>query len=132
MCHILISQFNNVFTDPTANKCVIGPISFFSIQSINSLNADSFLTDIVITESIIIDSIRDLSVNSVAGPDGIPASLLKHCSNKLVPVLHILFTDSLLSEYNHPSLKCATIVQVFKAGDKIKPCNYRPITLTLC
>ena len=35
-----------------------------------------FLTNITITESIIIDSIRELSSNSDAGPDGIPCSRL--------------------------------------------------------
>ena len=34
-----------------------------------------FLTNIIITESLIIDSIKELSSNSAAGPDGIPASL---------------------------------------------------------
>ena len=94
----------SVFTDPIDSKCVIDLISFFSTQYINSLNADSFLTDIVITEFIIIDSIKDLSVNSAAGHNGIPASLLKHCSNDLAPALHILFTDSILSGNIHPSL----------------------------
>ena len=34
------------------------------------------VTNLIITEYIIMDSIKELSANSAAGPDGIPASLL--------------------------------------------------------
>ena len=119
--YVVYLSYNLILSSLTpaiASKCVI---SFFSTQSIDSLNADSFLTDMVITKKISNDSIKDLSVNSVAGPDVIPASLLKQCSSEHAPVLHILFTDSLLSGYIYPSLKYATIVPVFKARDKTKP-----------
>ena len=53
-----------------------------------------FLTDITITKSIIIDSIRELSSNSAAGPDGIPCSLLLNCAYELAPSPLILFTQS--------------------------------------
>ena len=49
------------------------PVSFFSCQS---LNPDECLTDIEITEPIIINSIQELSSTSAAGPDGVPSSLL--------------------------------------------------------
>ena len=88
------------------------------------------LTDINITESIIIDSIRELSSNSAAGSDGIPPSLLLNCAHKLDPSLLILFKQSLLSGIITPSLKRAAIVPVFKLGDRTVSCNYRPISLT--
>ena len=89
-----------------------------------------FLTDITITESIIIDSIRELSPNSAAGPDGIPCSLLLNCAHELAPSLWILFKQSLSSGVIDPSLKGAAIVPVFKSGDRTAPSNYRPISLT--
>ena len=70
------------------------------------------LTDINITESIIIDSIRELSSNSDAGPDGIPPSLLLNCAHELAPSLLILFKQSLLSGVIVPSIKRAAIVPV--------------------
>ena len=89
-----------------------------------------FLTDITITESIIIDSIRELSSNSAAGPDGIPCSLLLNCAHELAPSLLILLIQSLSSGGIDPSLKRAAIVPVFKSGDRTAPSNYRPISLT--
>ena len=52
------------------------PVSFFSCQ----LNPDKCLTDIEITEQIIIDSIQELSSTSAAGPDDVPSSLLLKCA----------------------------------------------------
>ena len=52
-----------------------------------------------------LDSIRELSSNSAAGPDGIPPSLLFNCAHELVPSLVILFKQSLLSGVIDPSLQ---------------------------
>ena len=68
---------------------------FFSVESIAYQADELILTDINITESIIIDSIRELSSNSDAGPDGISPSLLLSCAQKLAPSLLILFKHSL-------------------------------------
>ena len=105
------------------------PESFFSVVSITSQDDEVFLTNIIITESLIIDSIKELSSNSAAGPDGIPASLL-NCASELAPSLLILFKQSLDSGVIDPSLKKAAIVPVFKSGDRTVPSNYRPISLT--
>ena len=85
MCIILLEQFNSVFTMPLTNKQVTDPDSFFSVQSIISHDDEVFLTNIIITESIIKDSIKELSANSAAGPDRIPASLLLNCASELAP-----------------------------------------------
>ena len=77
------------------------PDSFFSVESIISQDDEVFLTNIIITESIIMDSIKELSANSAAGPDGIPASLLLNGVSELL----ILFKQSLDSGVIDPSLK---------------------------
>ena len=89
-----------------------------SVESITCQDDELFLTDITITESIIIDSIRELSSNSAAGPDGIPCSLLLNCAHELAPPLLILFKQSISSGVIDPSLKRAAIVPVFKSGDR--------------
>ena len=53
------------------------PVSCFSCQT---LNPDECLTDIEITERIIIDSIQELSSTSDAGPNGVPSSILLKCA----------------------------------------------------
>ena len=79
MCTIFLEQFNSVFTTPLPNKQVPDPASFFSVESITSQDDEVFLTNTIITESIITDSIKELSSNYAAGPDGIPTSLLLNC-----------------------------------------------------
>ena len=130
MCAILLEQFNSVFTTPHLNKQVFDPVVFFSVESITCQDDELFLTDITITESIIIDSIRDLSSNSAAGPDGIPCSILLNCAHELAQSFLILFKQSLSSGVIDPSLKRAAIVPVFKLGDRTAPSNYRHISLT--
>ena len=71
------------------------PDSFFSVESSTSQDDEAFLTNIIISESLIIDSIKELSSNSAAGPDRIPASLLLNCASELAPSLVILFKQSL-------------------------------------
>ena len=100
------------------------PVSFFSCQS------DECLTDIEITEQIIIDSIQELSSTSAAGPDGVPSSLLLKCAAELAPALKVMFSQSLTHGFIPPSLKRAAITPVFKSGTKTSPSNYRPISLT--
>ena len=104
MCTILLEQFNGVFTTPLSNKQVIDPDVFFPVESIAYQADELILTDINITESIIIDSIRELSSNSAAGPNDIPPSLLLNCAHELAPSLLILFKQSLLSGVIAPFL----------------------------
>ena len=66
MCTILLEQFNGVFTMPLPNKQLTDPESFFSVESITSQDDEVFLTNIIINESIIIDSIKELSSNPAA------------------------------------------------------------------
>ena len=103
------------------------PVSFFSCQS---LNPDECLTDIEITEQIIINSIQELSSTSAAGPDGVPSSLLLKCAAELAPALKVMFSQSLTHGFIPPSLKRAAITPVFKSGTKTSPSNYRPISLS--
>ena len=62
-----------------------------------SNTTDLYLTDIVLSEKIIIDAIQELSPTSAAGPDGLPSSLLVNCATELAPILLIIFTHSLSS-----------------------------------
>ena len=64
------------------------------------------------------------------GPDSIPANILKAAADKLIPILTILYQTSLNSGEVPSDWKDAWIVPVFKKGDKHKPANYRPVSLT--
>ena len=87
MCTILLEQFNSVFTTPLPSKQAIDPDVFFYDESIAYQADELNLTDINITESIIIYSIKELSSYSAASPDGIPRLLFLNCAHELAPSL---------------------------------------------
>ena len=129
MCKLLVDQFNSVFTTPDQSKIVIDPELFFSVDEKSAIESPH-LSSIVFTDEIVLSAIKELSHNSAAGPDGIPASLLINCAAELAPILCDLFKHTFSEGFIPPSFKRAAIVPVFKAGDKAKPSNYRPISLT--
>ena len=122
MCCLLVNQFNSVFTKPKQTSVIKYPVTFF--LSHTTREDDLFLTDITLSDSIIIEAIKELSPNSAGGPDGTPASLLINY------VEEIIFSHSLSSSLIPTSFKKAAIIPVFKSGDKSLPSNYRPISLT--
>ena len=125
MCCLLA---NSVFTKPKQTSVIKDPVTFF--LSHTTREDDLFLTDITLSDSIIIEAIKELSPNSAGGPDGIPTSLLINCAEEIAPALKIIFLHSLSSSLIPTSFKEAAIIPVFKSGDKSLPSNYRPISLT--
>ena len=128
MCCLLVNQFNIVFTKPKQTYVIKDPVTFF--LSHTTREVDLFLTDITLSDSIIIEAIKELSPSSAGGPDGIPASLLINCPEEISPALKNFFSHSLSSSLITTSFKEAAIIPVFKSGDKSLPSNYRPISLT--
>ena len=117
-----------MFTKPKQTSVIKDPVTFF--LSHTTREDHLFLTDITLSDSIIIEAIKELSPNSADGPDGIPTSLLINCAEEIAPVLKIIFSHSLSSSLIPTSFKEAAIIPVFKSGDKSLPSNYRPISLT--
>ena len=74
--------------------------------------------------------LKGLKTFKATGPDSIPALILKAAANQLAPILTILYQTSLNSGEVPSDWKDAWIVPVFKKGDKHKPANYRPVSLT--
>ena len=71
-----------------------------------------------------------LSIYKSAGPDGIPNALLKGTRNVISKYLAHLYRLSIYSSSIPPEWKHATVVPVFKCGDRRQRENYRPISLT--
>ena len=127
MCGLLLKQFTSVFSTPIPDKVVSDPSSFFSVPLPIT---EAQITDITITQQIILDSISEISANSAAGPDGFQSSIFKNCAQELSGPLVLLFKSSLETGIIPSQLKRAAIVPVYKGGDKSLPVNYRPISLT--
>lgn len=71
-----------------------------------------------------------MACGAAAGPDKIPAILLKHCIEALKVPFYILWRKSLIDGELPSILKLGLILPVHKGGDKSLARNYRPITLT--
>ena len=93
MCCLLANQFNSVFTKPKQTS-VIKDLVTFSL-SYTTREDDIYLTDITLSDSIIIEAFKELSPNSAGGHDDIHTSLLINCVEEITPVLKIFFTFTL-------------------------------------
>ena len=71
-----------------------------------------------------------LKTFKATGHDSIPAFILKAAADQLGPILARQYQTSLNSGEVLSDWKDAWIVPVFKKGDKHKPTNYRPVSLT--
>ena len=119
-------QFSSVFSTPSTDEKVTDPDSFFTYN----IDGKPLLTDIIIDDEHIVFAVKEMSVSSSAGPDGLPSSFLKNCLQVLIKPLKILFRKSLDSGDIPAIFKRAAIVPIFKGGDRTCPANYRPISLT--
>ena len=98
----------------------------------NVNTSDEDLNDIVFSENDMLQAIGKLKESSGPGPDGIPAIFLTKTSKAIITPLMIILRKT-IDEGEIPSLyKMAHISPIHKGGkkSKLKPENYRPISLT--
>ena len=74
--------------------------------------------------------LKKFELGKATDPDNIQAILLKETALEISPILTHIFNQSLQSNVLPSDWKEAHIVPVFKKGDKTKPENFRPISLT--
>ena len=114
---------------------------FCSIQSVDDSHIDlpnfenrtdaTFLTP-SITETDVIDVLGNLKLGKATGCDRISHSMLKATRQSVCKPLAILFNLS-LSKAVFPNLwKKATVLPLYKKGDKHDVSNYRPVSLISC
>lgn len=88
------------------------------------------LDNITFTPGDFVRMAQTLRSNSSAGPDGIPALLLKNASEELAEPLWMMWKESLRAGLVPRSLKVGFITPIFKGGEKSGIGNYRPVSLT--
>ena len=74
--------------------------------------------------------LKNLKTDKAAGPDQIRPVLLKELHSELSPVITLLFQLSLDKGCLPSDWVTANVTPLFKKGDRTKPSNYRPISLT--
>lgn len=75
------------------------------------------------------EHLNGLDISNASGPDGIPARLLKQCSEQIAPSLCAIFNNSLKSGKIPSEWKSADITPIHKKDSKEPADNYRPISL---
>jgi hypothetical protein len=106
------------------------PTSSLSYSSSFEPTAAS-LSNIIITPEDVNDAIDKQAAASAAGPDGIPAILIKKCKSALNPVLLSLFQHSMTTGQVPQLFRSAFVKPLLKSGNlKSDKTGFRPIALT--
>jgi hypothetical protein len=119
MANILNSFFTSVFTRENLTNIPT-----------KDCEANTILTDIVITQQKVEASIDRLKKDSAPGPDQIRPRLLKELKKQVSKPLSIIFRKSLDRGEVPKEWKKAKVVPIYKKGSKGDPGNYRPVSLT--
>ena len=125
MAHELNSYFTSVFTQEDTNRPL--PDLHFDPTLVDELSDISFNTTDI--ERLI----SKLVPGKSPGVDGITPRILREVATAISTPLCIIFRKSLDTGEVPADWRNANVAPIFKKGDKSKPCNYRPISLTsLC
>ncbi len=116
---ILNNQFQSVFTKERTDE----------IPKMKSPRAAT-MPDVTITSKGVQKLLENLKPSKAAGPDQIPARLLKTFAAPLAPVLAQLFQQSLREGVVPDDWRVANVAPIFKKGDRSQAANYRPVSLT--
>ena len=73
--------------------------------------------------------LRLLKRSKATGPDNLPPEMLKDCSSELSEPLCHLINLPMISGTIPNEWKLATVIPIFKYGDRTEPNNYRPTSL---
>jgi hypothetical protein len=82
-----------------------------------------------ISESDVTSALKKLKPKLTAGPDNIPAFLLKDCASVLAYPLQLVFNLALKTCKFPEIWKLSSISPIFKKGNRTQVKNYRPISL---
>ena len=122
MAEILRLQYESVFSQPMQPSSLnISPASDGVAEDLPSIRFRS---------EDFVEAAGELRSNSAAGPDGIPAVLIKKCIVPLSVPLQHLWTQSMRTGRIPTELKVGKITPIYKGGNKCEPKNYRPVALT--
>jgi len=84
----------------------------------------------IINTSVIRKRLAKIERNKSVGPDGIPGEILKLSGEAMTPFLVRLLEISLNNATNPSDWKIATVVPIYKGGDRSAVSNFRPTSLT--
>ena len=125
----LRQQYNSVFAIPRPAWNVTNFSEHFKAGNSDDDSADTLL-DINFGPEDIEKACAELKGTAAAGPDGVPALLLKTCRKQLSKPIYYLWRSSLDSGCIPPELLLVLICPIHKGGSRSVAKNYRPVALT--
>jgi len=117
----LSKQFSSVFTKD--NSGTIG-------TSVGHAMAGDMLEDLTITTEAVEKQLQNIKPNKASGPDEIYARILVECAKALATPLGIIFRRSMEYSEVPEDWRNASVVPIFKKGNRKSVGNYRPVSLT--
>ena len=82
-----------------------------------------------INEGIVFDLVRSIDTSKSSALDRMSSNRLKDALLALIPHIMHIFKQSIKTETFPDDWKIATVIPIFKNGDKSDVSNYRPISL---
>ena len=107
-----------------------GKVNDFQEHFAATENEDESLCDLKFGAEDIEKACSQLKGSAAAGPDGVPAILLKNCRSQLSKPLYQIWRSSLDSGTIPIELLLVLISPIQKGGSRLAAKNYRPVALT--
>ena len=102
----------------------------YNLPTIGNRSNGHTVSDINISEDIILKLLDAVDVNKSCGPDLLHPRVLKELRHVLTVPLSLIFKCSFESGLLVEDWKTANVKALFKKGDRCNPSNYRPVSLT--
>lgn len=101
-----------------------------SFKKIEEKSKKNTISTIHFTESKVKEALKNMKIDSSPGPDDIPTILLQKCSDTIGSRLSAVMQECMDLGRIPEQWKMSTVTPLFKKGNRHKPENYRPISLT--
>ena len=119
------SYINDFFTNigPNLASKFNKKWKYFGVEKEDSID------DIVVIEGYVFDFVKDINICKSSGFKEISSQCLRDALQVLIPQLCYIFKQAIVTGKFPDKWKIATIVPIFKGGNKEDVSNYRPVSL---
>ena len=121
--NILADFFASVFTEEDIQNIP-------EVPTAEERGIAQLLDDIDIPPTKVEAKLKKLNINKSQGPDNIHPQLLRESRTNIAEPLSAIFRKSLATSTIPKPWKEGKITAIYKKGEKSKPANYRPVSLT--